>query len=65
MFSLINKNGCKKICWLNILKKQRNSTKKAREKHQNLSEEEKETKQLYGLYRYKNLAGNEKQRLDE
>ena len=35
--------------------------KKARERHQNLSKEEKEKRYQYGRERYKNLSENEKQ----
>ena len=41
------------------------TTKKAPERHQNLSEYEKEKKQCYGLEKYKNLGGNEKLKLAE
>ena len=37
--------------------------KKARERYQNLSAEEKETRQQYGRECYKNLSENEKQKL--
>ena len=39
--------------------------KKARERYQNLSKEEKEEKQQYGLERYKNLPEDAKQKLVE
>ena len=39
--------------------------KKARERNQSLSKEEKEKKQQYGLERYKNLPGHKKQKLVE
>ena len=41
------------------------TTKKAPERHQNLSKDEKEKKQHYGLERCKNPVWNEKQRLAE
>ena len=40
-------------------------TKKARERYQNLSKEEKEKKPQYGHKRYKNLSEDEKNRLVE
>ena len=46
-----------------IIIKERKAFKKAHERYQNLSEEEKEKKRQYGHERYKNLFEDEKQRL--
>lgn len=55
------KNGEQFICQT-LSKKQRQATKKAHERHQNLSDEK---KQKYGCERYKNLPKHKKQRLVE
>ena len=50
---------------LNILRKQRRTTKKAFERYQNLSKEEKEKKRQHVCECYKNLSENEKQKFVE
>ena len=54
---------CLKIHQLNIIKKPRKVSKKAREWYQNLFEEEKNKKRNYGRKGYKNPPEHEKQRL--
>ena len=48
--------------YLNIIKKIK-TTKKASERHQNLSKEKKEKKQQYGSKYYKNLSEEEKENI--
>ena len=54
---------CQKIYQLNIIKKIKKTTKKARERYQDLSKEEKWKKQQYHCECYKNLSENEKKKL--
>ena len=46
-----------------LSKKQRKTTKKVGEKHQNLLKEENQKKPMYGCHQYKNPAEDEKQNL--
>ena len=61
LFSHIQK--CLNIHQLNIIKITKKDYKKARERHQSLSKEKKETKRQYGHERYKNLSEDKKQKL--
>ena len=63
LFSHISK--CLKIYQLNIIKIKKPENKKAGERYQSISKEEKLNKEQYGGKRYKNLPENEKQKLVE
>ena len=56
---------CLKIHQLNIIKMIKKCYKKAHERYQSLSKEEKEKKPQYGRERYKNLPEDERQKLVE